>query len=103
MTDRFYADPDGLARGGANLEQWSMLAKEIAAQMRNVTTAYRHAGGTGEMGEQFNTNYKPGETKAIEFLSMLEEAVGGHGERTLKTARSFSDTNDEADAAAPRE
>jgi hypothetical protein len=55
------------------------------------------------MGEQFNANYKPGEEKALEFLALLEEVVGGAGKATMKTGVHFSQVSDEADAATPRE
>ncbi|MER6992722.1 hypothetical protein ABT337_30025 [Saccharopolyspora hirsuta] len=100
MSDRLQVDVAALARGGANLDQWSTMANQLAARMRSVTAAYRDAGGTGEMGEQFDTNYRPGAEKAMEFLAMLEEAVGGYSDSTLKVARKFGDTNDEADGAA---
>ncbi|MFB9570218.1 hypothetical protein [Saccharopolyspora hordei] len=103
MTDRLQVDVAALARGGTNLDQWSTMARQLAEHMRSVTAAYRHAGGTGEMGEQFDTNYRPGAEKAMEFLSLLEEAVGGCSDSTLRAARNFSDTAEEADGAVPKD
>lgn len=103
MNDRLYVDIAALTQGGADLDRWSRLAKEIATRMRTSTTTYRHAGGGGEMGEQFTTNYLPGETKALQFLAMLEEIVGSYSDKTLLAARNFDQTNDEADSTAPPE
>ncbi|SEG75396.1 hypothetical protein SAMN02982929_03446 [Saccharopolyspora kobensis] len=103
VSDRVYVDTAGLTRGGLNLGQWSSTANRLAAHMRNVTATYRHAGGTGEMGEQFDANYRPGAEKAMEFLSMLEEAVGGISEKTLLAGKKFEDTDDEANGVAPKE
>jgi hypothetical protein len=55
------------------------------------------------MGEQFDTNYRPGEAKALEFLALLVEIVGGYSERTLNAAKTFDQANTDADAAAPHE
>lgn len=103
VNDRVYVDTTALTRGGVNLGQWSSMASRLAAHMRNVTTTYRHAGGTGEMGEQFDQNYRPGAEKAMEFLSMLEEAVGGVSEKTLLAGKKFEDTDDEANGVTPKE
>ncbi|MGW1680198.1 hypothetical protein [Saccharopolyspora sp. NPDC002376] len=103
MNDRLYVDTSGLTRGGINLSQWSSTANRLAAHMRNVTATYRHAGGSGEMGKQFDENYRPGAEKAMEFLSMLEEAVGGVSEKTLLAGRKFEDTDDEANGVTPKE
>ena len=101
--DRLYVDVAALTQGGVNLGQWSTLANQIAGRMRAATTTYRFAGGTGEMGEQFDANYRPGETKALEFLKLLEEVVGGYSQRTLAAAQNFEQTATDADAAAPHE
>jgi hypothetical protein len=101
--DRTRVDPAELQRGGQFLDTYSRLAGSISGQLRDATTRYARAGGTGEMGEQFNANYKPGEEKALEFLALLEEVVGGAGKATMKTGVHFSQVSDEADAATPRE
>lgn len=101
--DRLYVDVPALTQGGVNLGQWSSLANQIAGRMRTATTTYRFAGGTGEMGEQFDTNYRPGESKALEFLKLLEDVVGGHAQRTLNAARNFEQTANDADTATPHE
>jgi len=101
--DRLYVDVAALTRGGVNLGQWSSLANQISGRLRTATTTYRYAGGTGEMGEQFDTNYRPGESKALAFLALLEEVVGGYSQRTLNAAKNFEQTSNEADAAAPHE
>jgi len=99
--DRLYVDVGELTNGGSNLAQWSTLANQIATRMRTTTTTYRYAGGTGEMGEQFDANYRPGETKALQFLALLEEVVGGYAQRTLTAAKNFEQTSNDADDAAP--
>jgi hypothetical protein len=101
--DRLYVDVSGLSQGGVNLGHWSDLANQISGRIRTATTTYRYAGGTGEMGEQFDANYRPGETKALEFLRLLEDVVGGYSRRTLAAAKNFEDTATDADAAAPHE
>jgi hypothetical protein len=103
VSDRTRVDPAELQRGGQGLDTYSTLAGSISSQMRDATTRYARAGGTGEMGEQFNANYKPGEEKALEFLALLEEVVGGAGQATTKTGVHFGQVADEADAAAPPE
>ena len=100
MSDRTQVDPAYLQRGGQHLDTYSTLAGSICGQLRNATTMYANAGGTGEMGEQFKVNYKPGEEKALEFLELLEEIVGGAGQATMKTGVHFSQVSDEADQAA---
>ena len=101
MSDRLYVDVAALTNGGINLDEWSRLAKDIAARMDAAVSLYRNAGGGGEMGEQYNTNYKPGEEKALQFLLLLNEIVGSYSDRTLQVARNFEDTNNEADHNAP--
>jgi hypothetical protein len=103
VSDRLYVDVAALTRGGIDLNQWSTLADQIAGRVTSATQTYRYSGGTGEMGEQFDTNYKPGEAKALEFLALLVEIVGGYADRTLLAARTFDQTNTDADAAAPHE
>jgi hypothetical protein len=101
--DRLYVDVPALTQGGINLGQYSTLASQIATRMRTTTTTYRFAGGTGEMGEQFDTNYRPGETKALQFLALLEEVVGGYSQRTLDAAKNFEQTENDANTATPHE
>ena len=102
MTDdRLYVDVTALNQGGVNMERWASLARLIANQMQTATGTYRFAGGTGEMGEKFNENYKPGEVKALQFLALLERVVGGAADRTLDVARNFEQTNNEATQATP--
>jgi hypothetical protein len=103
MSDRLYVDVAALTRGGVDLDQWSVLADQIAGRIQAATQTYRYSGGTGEMGEQFDTNYRPGEAKALEFLALLVEIVGGYSERTLNAAKTFDQANTDADAAAPHE
>jgi hypothetical protein len=55
------------------------------------------------MGEQFNTNYKPGEEKALEFLLMLMKVVGSYSAKTFEAAKVFEETNTEADATTPQQ
>ena len=102
MTDRLYVDITALQQGGVNMEQWAGLAKLIANQMQTATGTYRHAGGTGEMGEKFNENYKPGEVKALQFLALLERVVGGSADRTFDVARNFEQTNNDASSTTPK-
>jgi hypothetical protein len=102
MTDdRLYVDIGALSQGGVNMEQWASLARAIANQMQDATGFYRFAGGTGEMGEKFNENYKPGEVKALQFLALLEKVVGGAATRTRDVAKNFDQTNDEATYNTP--
>jgi hypothetical protein len=102
MTDdRLYVDVTALSQGGLEMEQWASLARTIANQMQTATGIYRYAGGTGEMGEKFNENYKPGEVKALQFLALLEEVVGGAATRTRDTARNFEQTNNDATNNTP--
>ena len=103
MSDRTAVDISLLTNGGINLTQWSLLANQIVNQMRTATETYRYSGGTGEMGEQFDQNYKPGEAKALAFLMMLEKAIGGQSDRTLLVAQNFSNTNQDANGATPHE
>ncbi len=103
MSDRLYVDVEALTRGGINLAQWSALANQIGGRLQGATATYRNAGGTGEMGEQFNTNYKPGEQKALEFLLILMKVVGSYSAKTFDAARSFEETNTEADATTPHQ
>ena len=100
--DRLYVDVPALNRGGINLERYALLARSIAGDMRQATLTYQNAGGTGEMGEKFDTNYKPGERKALEFLALLDEIIGGGANRTLLAARNFENTSDDADASTPK-
>lgn len=102
MTDRLYVDIAALTRGGINLGEWSALANRIGGRLQSATATYRNAGGTGEMGEQFNTNYKPGEEKALEFLVLLMQVVGSYSEKTLEAAKNFQQTDNDASAATPR-
>lgn len=102
MSDEdLYVNVPGLTRGGTDLERWSTLAEQIATRMSNATGVYRLAGGTGEMGQQFNTNYKPGEAKALQFLQMLKDVVGGYSDDTLLAAQNFEHTNEDADSSTP--
>ena len=101
MTDRLYVDINALSQGGVNMEQWSTLASTIANKMQTASGTYRFAGGTGEMGEKFNENYKPGEVKALQFLALLEKVVGGAATSTLEVAKNFDQTNDEATYNTP--
>lgn len=101
MSDRLHVDVAALTNGGVNLDEWSRLAKDIAARVDAAVSLYRNAGGGGEMGEQYTTNYKPGEAKALQFLLLLNEVVGSYSDRTLQVARNFEDTSNEADHAAP--
>ncbi|GAB1515276.1 hypothetical protein [Actinophytocola sp. KF-1] len=103
MNDRLYVDVEALTRGGINLAQWSALANRIGGRLQGAAATYRNAGGTGEMGEQFDTNYKPGEQKALEFLVMLMKVVGSYSEKTFEAAKVFEESNTEADAATPRQ
>lgn len=103
MSDEnLHVDVSSLAQGGTDLERWSQLANRITNQIRTATATYRFAGGTGEMGEQFDTNYKPGEAKALEFLMMLEEVVGGYADDTFQVAQNFEQTNNDADSNTPQ-
>jgi hypothetical protein len=101
MTDRLYVDITALSQGGVNMERWSTLAKTIANRMQTASGTYRFAGGTGEMGEKFNENYKPGEVKALQFLALLEKVVGEAATRTRDVAKNFDQTNDEATYNTP--
>ena len=103
MNDRLYVDVAALTRGGINLSQWSVLANQIGGRIQSATATYRNAGGTGEMGEQFNTNYKPGEQKALEFLVLLMRVVGSYSEKTFEVAKVFEETDDEATMTTPQE
>ena len=103
MSDRLYVDVEALTRGGINLAQWSALANQIGGRLQSATATYRNAGGTGEMGEQFTANYKPGEQKALEFLLILMKVVGSYSEKTFEAAKVFDETNTEADATTPRQ
>ncbi|MBK1787783.1 hypothetical protein [Prauserella cavernicola] len=103
MSDRLYVDINALNQGGLNLDHWSDLANNITRRVRTATEQYGDAGGTGEMGQQFDENYKPGEGKALEFLTLLEDGVGGLAESTLLVAKNFDQTNDDADSATPHE
>lgn len=95
-------DVPALNRGGVNLDRYALLARTIAGTIRQATVVYVNAGGTGEMGEKFDTNYKPGERKALEFLDLLDEIVGGSANRTFLVARNFDNTSDDADASTPK-
>jgi hypothetical protein len=103
VSDRLYVDVAALTRGGINLAQWSTLANQIGGKLQSATSTYRNAGGTGEMGEQFNTNYKPGEQKALEFLVLLMQVVGSYSAKTLDAAKNFERTDTDADTATPNQ
>jgi hypothetical protein len=103
VSDRLHVDVEALTRGGTNLAQWSALANQIGGRLQGATATYRNAGGTGEMGEQFNTNYKPGEQKALEFLLILMKVVGSYSAKTFDAAKVFEETNTEADATTPHQ
>jgi hypothetical protein len=103
VNDRLYVDVQALTQGGINLAQWSALANQIGGRLQGATATYRNAGGTGEMGEQFNTNYKPGEEKALEFLRILMTVVGSYSQKTFDAAKVFDETNTEADATTPQQ
>jgi hypothetical protein len=95
--DRLQVDVAALQAAGFNLGRWSELAHDIAGRIEQATQQYAHAGGTGKMGEMFTKHYKPGEEKAIEFLRMLQKEIGGSGQRVINVAKSFEQTNDDAE------
>lgn len=101
MTDRLRVDIAALQAAGFNLTEWSELADRIAERIEQAATQYASAGGTGKMGEMFTKHYKPGEAKAIEFLQMLRNEIGGAGKRTIDVAKSFGQTNDDAERSVP--
>ena len=101
MSDRLYVDIAALRQGGVNIEQLSVQSRLIVNRIRQATATYRLAGGTGEMGEKFQENYKPGEEKALLFLKLLEEVIGSAGGSTLEAARHFERTDGDASASAP--
>jgi len=98
---RLTVDIAALQRGGVNLSRIAEIARGISNDLQHAVTTYGDAGGTGEMGESFQKNYKPGETEALEFLALLDKEVGEVGVRTTKTAREFEDTNQEASQSTP--
>jgi hypothetical protein len=103
MSEHLSVDVNGLQNGGLSLEEWSHFARQIAVRLRTATTRYQHAGGGGEMGEQWDKNYTPGATQALEFLAMLEEIVGGSSGATLLTAQVFDQANITATSRAKAE
>ncbi|WP_329791562.1 hypothetical protein V1227_06475 [Lentzea sp. DG1S-22] len=99
MSNRTGVDVDALRRGGVNILKTSQLARDISSDLANATVMYGGSGGTGEMGEAFDKGYKPTAERALAFLDLLEEVLGGASDRTLETSRSFEATVDEANAA----
>lgn len=101
MTDRLRVDTAALQAAGFTLTEWSELANQIADRIDRATRLYGKAGGTGKMGEMFEKHYKPGEEKALEFLRILREEIGGIGQRTIDVAKNFEQTDDEAGRSVP--
>ncbi|WP_447002023.1 hypothetical protein ACRAKI_19980 [Saccharothrix isguenensis] len=91
MNDRITVDVDALRRGGVDVEATARLAIAICNDLIGSTLAYGNAGGTGEMGEMFDKNYVPTAERAVKFLGLLNETLGGASDRTVETSRSFED------------
>ncbi|MDQ2589061.1 hypothetical protein [Saccharothrix yanglingensis] len=102
VNDRLTVDTDLLKSGGVYIDRIAQLARSIAGDLEQATEMYRNAGGTSELGEKFDQNYVPMAQQAAGFLVLLEETIGGAGERTVDTARSFADAADEADAVTSK-
>jgi len=101
--ERLYVDLAALHQGGVNIEELSVQARLVVNRIRQAASTYQFAGGTGEMGEKYQENYKPGEEKALVFLRLLEEAVGSAGDDTLVVARHFEQVNDDAAGNTPQQ
>jgi hypothetical protein len=100
--DHLRVDIPALRNAGADLAEWSSLADQIATMIYQAAAHYADAGGTrGEMAELWEKNYKPGEEKAIEFLKLLQQEVGGAGMRTIQAADSFEQTDGDASRSVP--
>jgi len=100
MTERTAVDLPGLLNGGVDIQAIAQLAQDIATMLISACAEYARAGGTGEMGAQFDANYKPGEQTGLAFLKLLNDSIGTSGVRTLKTGHSFANAENEADTAA---
>ena len=97
--ERLQVDVDALRRGGVDIEAITTLAAGIHQRLRVATQTYRFAGGTGDMGEKFDTGYRPGELQGLKFLNLLSDVVGEAGGRTVTTAESFARTDEDATSA----
>lgn len=102
MNDRITVDVEALRRGGVDVDATARLAIAICNDLVGATLLYRNAGGTGEMGETFDKNYVPTAERAVKFLGLLNETLGGAGDRTIETSRSFEDAVVDANATTGR-
>lgn len=99
VTERLVVDVDALRNGGVNIDRVSSLALRISGELIAAAERYHHAGGSGEMGEKFQQGYRPGAEQGIRFVTLLRDAIGEVGGRTVSTAKSFATTSDDADGA----
>ncbi|WP_434444124.1 hypothetical protein [Lentzea sp. E54] len=98
--NRLSVDTDALLRSGVDVLGATELAKSISRDLLSAVETYRDAGGTGEMGEQFERGYVPGAKRGVDFVNLLSDTLGDASQRTVDTAQSFSNSADEANAAA---
>ncbi|PPK70918.1 hypothetical protein V5P93_002777 [Actinokineospora auranticolor] len=98
---RLAVDPEALRNGGVNIRATVDLAVDICNQLFIAADTNRGAGGTGEIGEKFDSGYRPGEEQALKFLRLLQKSLGETGSRTITTAGVFRETDEDANAAVP--
>ncbi|GAA3014397.1 hypothetical protein [Actinokineospora diospyrosa] len=96
---RLSVDPEGLRQGGVNIQATVDLAVNICNELFVAAEENRGAGGTGEIGEKFDSGYRPGEEQGLKFLRLMQRTIGETGSRTVKTAGVFSEASDDADGA----
>ncbi|WP_026422139.1 hypothetical protein [Actinokineospora inagensis] len=98
MSDRLSVDPEALRNGGVNLDRVADIAVDICDKHLAAVDKAAGAGGTGQMGQRFDTGYRPTEQQATGFLRLLRRTLTQTGSRTIKTAGVFAETSDDAEA-----
>ena len=101
MSDHTAADLGDLERAGKDFDQIAGDLTQIKGALNSAVQMYGQV-GSGEMGEALKKNYQPGEEVALQFLDLFHDLFIEKGNRLLKTARVFNDTNDDATGLASR-
>lgn len=100
--ERFVADTQALAVGGAIVSGHATRASGLHRQVEGFTSSYADAGGDGDFGKLFDEKYAPMAEAAREYLKVLDDTLMDLGVKTTKLSDVFDEVDHDSTRATSR-